>query len=155
MSGEDLSMMTSEHAEEDEGLTRSDSISSSRSAQEEKKARKALNMKIYDLSRRHARGIEVISTHEAKMIEELFAFSRKMSTCDSLYSNLFVVHNGIGEEVDYLTIRGYLRDIGVPHRLTVFPGLSYGYISCECTADARRVMDLCDRIEAVPELAYK
>ena len=46
------------------------------------------------------------------------------------------MHNGIGEEIDYKTVREYLYSLGVSHKLTIYPGLSYGFIVCDKIEDA-------------------
>jgi hypothetical protein len=38
-----------------------------------------------------------------------------------------MIHFGIGGKIDYETIKEFIISSSGPHKLTVFPGLSYGY----------------------------
>ncbi|KAL4508572.1 hypothetical protein ABPG72_003876 [Tetrahymena utriculariae] len=114
----------------------------------EKKAKKALNAKIYDLQKKLSRGIQVISQTEGKTPEELFSFKEATS-------NLFVLHFGIGEEVDYVTVKDYVNSVAGTHKLTVFPGLGYGYIQFDDVKKAEQTINSLERFEQIENCHYK
>jgi len=66
-----------------------------------------------------------------------------------------MIHFGIGGKTDYETIKEFIISSSGPHKLTVFPGLSYGYAQFDSVEAAEQVISKCDTLEAIEDCFYK
>ena len=87
------------------------------------------------MKKKVAQALAVIIKAEQRPLEEIV--SKKG---EALTERFLVAHFGNGDEDDQNLIREYLSQFGDIKRITIFPGISYGYVEYESPEAAIKMM---------------
>ncbi len=87
------------------------------------------------MKKKVAQALAVIIKAEQRPLEEIVT-----KKGEALTERFLVAHFGNGDEDDQNLIRGYLSQFGEIKRITIFPGISYGYVEYESPEAAIKMM---------------